>query len=74
MAVRLRKLAKELRRDPAELLGILHALGFARFRSPHDMLSDPIVGQLRGALRDGWPQSRSYGWAKHRLSLPMRPL
>ena len=53
MAIRVRKLAKELRRDAEELLGILHALGFTRFRSTQDMLSDQIVLQLRKAVRDG---------------------
>lgn len=53
MAVRVRKLAKELRRTPWEVLGMLHALGFVRYRSPNDMLPDNTAGRVRKAWREG---------------------
>lgn len=53
MAVRIRKLAKELRRTPAEVIGILHALGLSRYKSPDDMLPPDAVKRLRGGVRRG---------------------
>ena len=47
MAIRVRKLAKELNRSPTEVLGVLHAIGFTRFRNVNDMLSDQIVSRLK---------------------------
>lgn len=53
MAVRIRKLAKEVRRTPEEVLGVLHALGFGRFRSVEDQVSGPVEAKLRQGLADG---------------------
>ena len=52
MAIRVRKLAKELNRSPTEVLGVLHAIGFTRFRNVNDMLSDQIVSRLKKAIRN----------------------
>lgn len=52
MAIRVRKLAKKLGRSPKELLGILHAVGITRYRSPEDMLSGPVEGKLRKAIKE----------------------
>ncbi len=53
MAIRVRKLAKELNSDPWVVLGLLHAIGFGRFRLPDDMLSDAVVDAVKRAARDG---------------------
>ena len=53
MAIRVRKLAKELNRDAAEVLGVLAAIGITRYRSPEDMLTGPIEAKLRAAMRSG---------------------
>ena len=53
MAIRVRKLAKQLRRDSGELLGILKAIGIHRIRSPEDMLSATIEKKLRTAIGRG---------------------
>ncbi len=53
VGVRVRKLAKELRRTPAEVLGALHALGFERYKTSQDMVSDSIVAKVRRELRTG---------------------
>lgn len=53
MAIRLRKLAREIRREPADLLGILHALGYRRYRTVDDMLTDDIRARLLRAVRAG---------------------
>lgn len=53
MAVRIRKLARELGRTPAEVLGILHALGFARYRSSEDMLSGSVEARVRRGVARG---------------------
>lgn len=53
MAVRIRKLAREVDRNPVELLGVLHALGFQKFRSADDMLSPDVEAKLRRALQKG---------------------
>lgn len=55
MATRVRKLARELRRTPAEVLGILHQLGYLRYRSSEDQLSDIVVERVREAARQGGP-------------------
>ena len=52
MAIRVKKLAKELNQSPTEVLGVLHAIGFTRFRSVNDMLSDQIVTRLKKAIRN----------------------
>ena len=51
--MRIRKLARELRRSPDEVIGVLHALGFVRFLSADDMLSDTTVQKLRRGLQKG---------------------
>lgn len=53
MAIRVRKLAKELKHTPAETLGLLHHLGFPRYKTPNDMVSDPIARKVRQAARQG---------------------
>ncbi|MCB9671977.1 MAG: hypothetical protein H6736_13070 [Alphaproteobacteria bacterium] len=53
MAIRVRKLAKRLGRTPVEVLGVLHAIGIDRYRSPEDMLSDVIEQKLVHALKTG---------------------
>lgn len=53
MAIRVRKLAKRLGRSPAEVLGVLHAIGIERYRSPEDMLSGPVEQKVVRALKDG---------------------
>ena len=53
MAVRVRKLAKELDQSPWHVLGLLQAIGFERYRSPDDMLPDVTVDKLRRAIKDG---------------------
>lgn len=53
MAIRVRKLAKQLKRDPVELLGVLQAIGIGRYRSPEDMLSSTIEAKLRRAIQQG---------------------
>lgn len=53
MAIRVRKLAKELNRSPWDVLGVLHALGYRRYRSPEDMLSGPALDRLRKGIREG---------------------
>jgi hypothetical protein len=53
MAVRIRKLARELDRTPTELIGVLHALGFQRYRSADDMLPKNAVAKLRKGLAAG---------------------
>lgn len=47
MAVRVRKLARELDRSPEEVMEILKSIGFDRFRSEDDMLSDAIADRVR---------------------------
>ncbi len=53
MALRVRKLAKELRREPVEVLGILHALGYTRYRSIEDQLPSTVVAKVRKGVRQG---------------------
>lgn len=53
MAVRVRKLARELNRGPDEVIGLLHAIGMERYRSADDMLPDPTAEAVRRAIRDG---------------------
>lgn len=52
MAIRVRKLAKQLGRSPKELLGILAAVGITRYRSPEDMLTGAVESKLRTAIRN----------------------
>ena len=53
LSLRVRKLARELGRDPGYVLGVLHHLGFSRFRSIQDMLPDRVVNQVRAAVAEG---------------------
>ena len=53
MAVRVRKLVKESRRSALEVIGVLHALGFDRYRSLDDMLPDPVVLRVEHAWKQG---------------------
>ncbi|MGC6513861.1 MAG: hypothetical protein ACON4N_05155 [Myxococcota bacterium] len=53
MATRVRKLARELGSTPHQVLGILHALGFVRYKSPEDMLSDPIIRKVKRGFASG---------------------
>lgn len=53
MAIRVRKLARELDRSPAEVVGLLHALGHERYRSAEDQIPDPLVPKLRTAIKQG---------------------
>ncbi len=53
MAIRVRKLARELERSPAEVVGLLHALGHDRYRSADDQIPDPLVPKLRQAIKQG---------------------
>lgn len=53
MSVRVRKLAKELRRAPLEVLGLLHAIGAVRYRSTEDMIPDGLADEVRTASRRG---------------------
>lgn len=53
MAIRVRKLAKELDRSPTEVLGLLHAIGFEKYRSAEDQVPDPTVQHVRDAIRSG---------------------
>ncbi len=53
MAIRVRKLARQLRKPPVELLGILKSIGIDRYTSPEDMLSGRVEKKLRAAVKDG---------------------
>jgi hypothetical protein len=53
MAVRVRKLAKEMNQPPGDVLGVLHALGFEKYRSLEDMIPDPMAEKVKRAWRDG---------------------
>lgn len=57
MAVRVRKLAKELERTPEDLLLLLHELGFERFRTPDDMVSHEVASKLRRAAASTPPRA-----------------
>ncbi|MEQ1503089.1 MAG: hypothetical protein ABMB14_12705, partial [Myxococcota bacterium] len=57
MAVRVRKLARELERSPDDLLLLLKDLGYDRFRSGDDMVSEQVADQLRKAARKTPPRS-----------------
>ncbi len=53
MAIRVRKLAKEVRRSPGEVLGLLHHLGYVNYKRPDDMVADAPAGKLRTAVKRG---------------------
>ena len=48
-----RKLAKELNRSAAEVIGVLHALGYQKYRSPEDLISDQVEARLRKGIQSG---------------------
>lgn len=53
MAIRVRKLAKEVRRSAGEVLGLLHHLGYVNYKRPDDMVADGPADKLRRAVRQG---------------------
>jgi hypothetical protein len=61
MGLRVRKLAKELRRSPDELLGHLQTMGYVKYQSPEDMLADSVVSKLRRTLPKGDYRPRAEG-------------
>jgi hypothetical protein len=57
VAVRVRKLARELDRSSEDVLLLLRDLGIDRFRTEDDMLPDPVVEQVRKAARTRPPRA-----------------
>ncbi|MEQ1564899.1 MAG: hypothetical protein ABMA64_04620 [Myxococcota bacterium] len=57
MAVRVRKLARELDRSSEDVLLLLRDLGHDRYRSEDDMLADAVVDQVRKAARTRPPRA-----------------
>lgn len=53
VATRVRKLARELRLSPAEVLGLLQNLGYVRYRSTEDQIADVAVDRVREAASKG---------------------
>ena len=53
MALRVRKLARELKRSPAQVLGLLHHLGYTRYKGEQDMVGGAALTKLRAAIREG---------------------
>ena len=53
MAIRVKKLARELRCRPEQVLSALSILGFDRYRSPMDMLPDRPADEVRRMARRG---------------------
>lgn len=47
MAVRVRKLAKELRAQPDQVIAMLQQLGFSRYRRAEDMVPDGVAKRVR---------------------------
>lgn len=47
MAVRVRKLAKELRAQPSQVIAMLQQLGFSRYRRAEDMVPDGVAKRVR---------------------------
>ncbi|MEO0604866.1 MAG: hypothetical protein AAF211_25765, partial [Myxococcota bacterium] len=47
MGIRVRKLARELRQSPRDVLQLLKSLGFERYQSPEDMISDTVAARVR---------------------------
>lgn len=52
-AIRVRKLAREVTRDPEEVLGLLRDLGFSRYKSAEDMVAHNVAVKVRQAARAG---------------------
>jgi len=53
MATRIKKYAQQTGSTSAQVLGLLHAIGYTRYRSPQDMLPDAAIMRLERAVRDG---------------------
>ncbi len=53
LAIRVRKLAKEFNRSAAQVLGLLHHLGYIRYKSEQDMVGGAALTKLRAAIREG---------------------
>ncbi|MFT7519752.1 MAG: hypothetical protein ACI9MC_001896 [Kiritimatiellia bacterium] len=53
MAIRVKKLARELRCSPERVLGLLHFLGFDRYKSFMDMVADRPAAKVRQAHARG---------------------
>ncbi len=53
MGVRVRKLARELDTSPGHVLGLLEELGYQRYKSSDDMVSDTVAARIRQAARQG---------------------
>lgn len=53
MAKRIRKLAKEMGWEVQGVIGVLHALGITRYRSPEDMIPPAIEKKIRRGIREG---------------------
>ena len=51
MGIRVRKLARELRQSPRDVLQLLKSLGFERYHSAEDMLSDTVAARVRTSAR-----------------------
>jgi len=51
VGIRVRKLARELRQSPRDVLQLLQSLGFERYRSPEDMISDTVAARVRSSSR-----------------------
>ncbi|MCB9688549.1 MAG: hypothetical protein H6735_26160, partial [Alphaproteobacteria bacterium] len=58
MALRVRKLARELERSPEDVLLLLKDLGYERYRTPEDLLTDDVVARARKAARTTPPRAR----------------
>ena len=58
MALRVRKLARELERSPEDVLLLLKDLGYERYRTPDDLLADDVVARARKAARTTPPRAR----------------
>jgi hypothetical protein len=67
VAIRLRKLARQLDRSPEELVALLSSLGFDKYRSADDMIPEPTAD----AIRDAW---RGAVRAAPAPVLPRRPV
>jgi hypothetical protein len=74
MAVRLRKLAKELDLDVEQALVCLAEIGIDRYRTPEDMVPDPTAEKLRRHVKDlrrrGRPLSAGAGPARPPVRAP----
>lgn len=55
MAIRVKKLARELRTTPEVVLSLLRELGYDRYKSEMDMVSDPPADKVRKRARKGLP-------------------